>query len=50
MMPSGNVNISNGQGQAQLDIKILGNTNDMKVSVYLEKEPNGQWKLIEMQK
>lgn len=50
MMPSGNVNISNGQGQAQLDIKILGNTKDMKVSVYLEKEPNGQWKLIEMLK
>lgn len=50
MMPSGNVNISNGQGQALLEIKVLGNTNDMKVTVYLEKEPKGQWKLIEMQK
>ena len=50
MMPTGNVSISNGQGQAQLEIKILGNTKDVNVSVYLEKEPNGQWKLIEMQK
>ncbi|MEZ4951923.1 MAG: RDD family protein [Saprospiraceae bacterium] len=50
MMPSGNVSISNGQGQAQLVIKVLGNTKDLNVSVYLEKEPNGEWKLIEMQK
>jgi len=50
MMPTGNVTISNGQGQAQLEIKVLGNTKDLNVSVYLEKEPNGQWKLIEMQK
>jgi uncharacterized RDD family membrane protein YckC len=50
MMPTGNVNISNGQGQAQLEIKVLGNTKDLNVSVYLEKEANGQWKLIEMQK
>lgn len=50
MMPTGNVSISNGQGQAQLEIKVLGNTKDLNVSVYLEKEPNGQWKLIEMQK
>jgi len=50
MMPTGNVNISNGQGQAQLEIKVLGNTEDLNISVYLEKEPNGQWKLIEMQK
>jgi uncharacterized RDD family membrane protein YckC len=50
MMPTGNVSISNGQGQAQLEIKVLGNTNDLDVSAYLEKEPNGEWKLIEMQK
>src|SRR5690606_37705831 len=48
MMPTGNVSISNGQGQAQLEIKVLGNTKDLNVSVYLEKEPNGEWKLIEM--
>ena len=50
MIPTGNVSTSNGQGQAQLEIKVLGNTKDLNVSVYLEKEPNGQWKLIEMQK
>ena len=42
MMPTGNVSISNGQGQAILEIKVLGNTKDLNVSVYLEKEPNGQ--------
>lgn len=48
MLPTGNVSISNGQGQAQLEITVLGNTKDLNVSVYLEKEPNGEWKLIEM--
>ncbi|HQX04759.1 MAG TPA: RDD family protein [Flavobacterium sp.] len=51
IFPNGNIRKStNGQGQAQLEIKVLGNTKDITVSVYLEKEPNGQWKLIEMQK
>ncbi|MDQ3190456.1 MAG: RDD family protein [Bacteroidota bacterium] len=50
MIPAGNINISNGQGQAQLEINVLGNTKDVNVSVYLEKEPNGQWKLLELQK
>lgn len=48
MLPTGNVNISNGHGQAQLEITVLGNTKDLNVSLYLEKEPNGEWKLIEM--
>ncbi|MEO5599906.1 MAG: RDD family protein [Cyclobacteriaceae bacterium] len=50
MMPAGNVSITNGQGQAQLKIKVLGKTKNLEVSVYLEKEPNGQWKLLEMNK
>lgn len=50
MMPTGNINISNGQGQAQLKIRVLGNTKDLNVSVYLEKESNGQWELFEIQK
>lgn len=51
MIPNGNIRKStNGQGQAQFEIKVLGNTKDITVSVYLEKEPNEQWKLIEMQK
>ncbi|CAH8283155.1 putative RDD family membrane protein YckC [Mariniflexile fucanivorans] len=50
MMPIGNVSISNGNGQAQLEIKVLGNKKDMNVGVYLTKEPNGEWKLIELNK
>ncbi|WP_242499253.1 hypothetical protein [Flavobacterium sp. 140616W15] len=50
MMPTGNVSISNGKGQAQFEIKVLGNTKDLNINLYLEKEPNGQWRLIEMQK
>ncbi|MBK8882525.1 MAG: RDD family protein [Bacteroidales bacterium] len=50
MMPAGNVSITNGQGQVQLQIKVIGNIKSLKVSLYLEKEPNGQWKLIEMNK
>ncbi|WP_179321137.1 RDD family protein [Winogradskyella helgolandensis] len=50
MMPTGNVNISNGNGQAQLEIKVLGYKRDLNVSVYLTKEPNGEWKLIELNK
>jgi uncharacterized RDD family membrane protein YckC len=51
MLPNGNIRKStNGQGQAQFEIKVVGNTKDISVSAYLEKEPNGKWKLIEMQK
>jgi len=50
MMPTGNVNISNGNGQAQLEIKVLGNKMDLNVGVYLIKEPHGEWKLIELNK
>lgn len=50
MMPTGGVSVTNGKGQAQLQIKVLGKTKDINVSVYLEKEPDGQWKLIEMNK
>ena len=49
-MPTGSVNISNGNGQAQLQITVVGNEKDLKVSVYLAKEPNGEWKLIELTK
>lgn len=49
-IPAGNVNISNGNGQAQLEIKVLGNEKDMSVSVYLTKEPNGEWMLVELTK
>lgn len=48
MMPAGNISISNGVGQAQLQIKILGNEKDLDVRVYLTKEPGGEWELKEM--
>jgi uncharacterized RDD family membrane protein YckC len=50
MMPTGNVSISNGNGQTQLEIKVLGNEKDLNIVVYLTKEPNGEWKLIELNK
>jgi uncharacterized RDD family membrane protein YckC len=50
MMPTGNVSISNGNGQAQLDIKVLGNEKDLNIGVYLTKKPKGEWKLIELNK
>ncbi len=49
-MPTGNVNISNGNGQAQLEIKVLGNEKDMSVGVYLTKETNGEWMLVKLTK
>lgn len=50
MMPEGNISISNGHGQATLQIKVIGNEKELQVSVYLEKEPNGEWKLLELNK
>ena len=50
MMPTGSINISNGYGEAQLEIKVIGNEKDMNVGVYLTKPPNGEWKLIELNK
>lgn len=49
IIPTGNINSSNGYGQAQLEIKVLGNQKDVNVSVYLEKEANKDWKIIEIQ-
>ena len=49
-MPTGSVNISNGYGEAQLEIKVIGNEKNLNVGVYLTKETNGNWKLIELNK
>jgi uncharacterized RDD family membrane protein YckC len=48
MMPGGNISIMNGIGEAQLEIKVLGNEKDLNVSVYLTKEPGGEWELKEI--
>lgn len=48
--PSGNISITNGRGEAQLEIKVLGVKNDLKIATYLEKEPDSTWKVISVQK
>ena len=50
MLPSGNVSVVNGYGEAQFEIKVLGNKKDLNVTVYLVKEREGQWKLVEIHK
>jgi len=50
MMPTGRIDIINGHGQAQLEIKVLGNIKDLNVGLYLVKEVNESWKLIEIKK
>lgn len=50
MMPTGRIEINNGFGQAELEIKVLGTNKDLNISVYLTKEPNGKWELIELNK
>ncbi len=46
--PKGNINITNGHGIAQLQIKVKGNTNDINVFVYLLKQPEGEWIINEI--
>lgn len=49
-MPTGNVRVSDGKGQAQFEITVKGKINDVEVSTYLEKAKDGEWKLIELNK
>ncbi|GAB2800833.1 hypothetical protein GCM10027275_53570 [Rhabdobacter roseus] len=48
MIPSGNINITDGYGQAQLEIKVLGSTKNLTVLAYLEKQPEGAWQLVQL--
>ena len=50
MFPTGGVSIKSGYGEANLEIKIIGNEKDISVNAYLTKEPNEEWKLIELNK
>ncbi|SDH55314.1 RDD family protein [Winogradskyella thalassocola] len=50
MIPTGSINISNGYGEAQLKIKVLGKDNDLSVGAYLTKQPNGEWEVINLSK
>lgn len=46
-MPTGNINVSGDEGQAQLEITVKGKLKDIDVNTYLESK-NGKWKLIEL--
>ena len=48
-MPTGNINVSGNEGQAQLEITVKGKLKDIDVNTYLESK-NGKWKLIELTK
>jgi len=48
--PKGKVNVTNGHGQAGLEIKVIGNIKDIEVSVFLEKESNGIWTVTKLRK
>lgn len=50
MIPGGNISIINGRGEAHLEIKVLGNEKDLNVVADLTKEPDGEWKMVEMSK
>ncbi|MBZ9730550.1 RDD family protein [Salegentibacter sp. JZCK2] len=50
MFPTGGVSIKSDYGEANLEIKVIGNEKDLNVKTYLTKEPNEEWKLIELDK
>lgn len=49
MFPTGNLQISNGYGNADLNISVNGTKHDLDVFVHLEKEPNGEWQVLQME-
>ncbi|RKS42522.1 putative RDD family membrane protein YckC [Gillisia mitskevichiae] len=44
-MPTGNVNITNGEGIATYDINVIGDKEEMNVQVELIKPKDGKWKI-----
>ena len=48
-MPTGNINVSGDEGQAQFEITVKGKVNDIYVNTYLESK-DGKWKLLELTK
>ena len=50
MILTGSVKYSNSEGQAQFNIKVLGKQNNINVRTYLEKESEGEWTLISLEK
>lgn len=50
LFPTGNINVTNGIGKAGLQIKVIGKTKDLDITVFLAKEPKGEWTVIELRK
>jgi uncharacterized RDD family membrane protein YckC len=48
-MPAGSISVSNGQGEAQLEITVIGKIKTVEIDVQLEKEPDKEWKVIKLE-
>ncbi|MFK8008399.1 MAG: RDD family protein [Saprospiraceae bacterium] len=46
--PIGGINVSNGIGNADFEIKVYGDKKNLGVSVRLKKERGGEWELVEL--
>lgn len=49
VFPKGNIHLSMGYGEADFTVSITGKKGDMDVFIYLEKQPDTPWKVVEMQ-
>jgi hypothetical protein len=49
-IPKGNINVTNGNGEARLKIDVVGQTKDMVITIQLAKEPGGKWEVLQMDK
>ena len=48
MFPTGSINYVDGYGEAELEINVIGTKETKSVYVYLIKEIDKEWKLVEM--
>lgn len=48
MFPTGSISYVDGYGEAELEIKVIGTKETKSVYVYLIKEIDKEWKLVEM--
>lgn len=50
IFPTGTIHATDEVRQAQLEIKVIGKTKNLKVSVFLESGLNEPWKVLELNK
>lgn len=48
--PKGSVEIQNGEGQAGLQITAIGTKKEKEITIYLIKEKDSIWKIVQMEK